>query len=180
MSARPPAQLSERHRLIAWLELGGASNAEIAASLGFTQSWVSTVRNSPLYKVLLGQMRDRVSDASIEGVKQKILGEAMNNVNTLIELRDNLAVEPATRRGSANDLLDRTPGLSKIHKSEVDETLRIALDADALREIQQAIAEDEGRQLPDRAVAAIATEIPSTVRARTLEEYAADYESGGD
>lgn len=169
MSAVVPQKLSERHRLIAWLELGGATNNEIAAALQLTASWVSTVRGSPLYKALLAQMRDRVSGESIEEVKAVLLGEAMNNVQKLIAVRDGL--DPTNARLAANDLLDRTPGLSKIHKSEVDETLRIVLERDALDEIRQAIAEDEGRALPTRTVPAIATTIPSEITPRSLEDF---------
>lgn len=177
MSAVVPFKLSERHRYIAWLELGGATNNEIAVALGFTASWVSTVRSSPLYRALLADMRDRVTDENIEQVKAVIMGEAMNNVRTLINLRDGALVESATRRGAANDLLDRTPGLSKVQRTEMDETLHVSFGGAELHALMQAVNEDEGRPL--RAIEGVAVALPNgdeTIKPRTIDEFIAEYE----
>ena len=177
MSAVVPLKLSERHRYIAWLELGGATNNEIAAALSLTPSWVSTVRSSPLYKALLADMRDRVTDENIEQVKAVIMGEAMNSVRTLIGLRDNGAVESATRRGAANDLLDRTPGLGKVQHIETDETLHVTFAGAELRALMQAVDENEGRPL--RAIEGVATVLPNgaeRIAPRTIDEFIAEYE----
>ena len=163
--------LSERHRYIAWLELGGAGNNEIAQALGLTPSWVSTVRGSPLYRALLDEMRTRVTDVSIEEVKARLMGEAMASVGTLIEIRDN--ADASNRRMAAGDLLDRTPGLSKIHKTENDDVLRIVLESDAVREIQNAIDEDEGRDPRQRAIPAVAVSVPQEIQPRTIDDFIA-------
>lgn len=179
MSAVAPSKLSERHRYIAWLELGGATGNEIAAALGLTASWVSTVRNSPLYKMMLEDLRERVSDASIEEVKAKLIGEAMKNVNVLIDVRD--GADAAQSRLAANDLLDRTPGMSKIHKTETDETLRVVFDGQDLRAIMQAIDEDEGR--PPRAhpeiIPGVAVALPARderIEIKPIEQFIAEYD----
>ena len=118
-----------------------------------------------------------MTDESIEQVKTLIMGEAMNSVQTLIGLRDGVAVESATRRGAANDLLDRTPGLSRIHKTETDETIRVVFDNAELHALVQAIDENEGR--PPRAIRGVAVALPSgteQIVPRTIDEFIAEYE----
>ena len=174
-TVRPPIRLGERHRLIGYMMIAGETNGTIAKKLGLSENWISTVKTSPLFQVLLSDLRRELKDKTVGEVVDMIVAEGPASIRTLVELRDG-AENESVRQRSASDLLDRNPHASRIHKNDEAPTVRIALDVSAVHLMAQAMAEDDGRVAP--AIPAVATTIPGNgaVRARTIDEAITAYE----
>jgi hypothetical protein len=176
-SGGPPDTLRERHRLIAYLDIAGKRNGEIAKILGYTESRVSIIRNSPLYVALCNELRVELKDQTIGGIVDRLQGEAGRTLDVLIELRDHAEGEP-TRLGAANSLADRITKLQRVNKVEEERTVKIVLDGAAMAAMAQAHREVNAiTSAPPavRTVPAIAHEVPDEVRARSLEESIAKF-----
>jgi hypothetical protein len=139
----PPAKLSDKHRLIAYMKLGGASREDIATSLGYEPTYVSAITESPLFKALMDQLRGDLKHKTIGHVVDRIVSEGPQSVQVLVELRDHAESEQV-RMTSARDLLDRNPETAKVSREDRRLETRIVVDSRALARIAGVLSEDAG------------------------------------
>ena len=141
-----PGKLNERHRLIAFMKLGGASRDEIATQLGYEPTYVSAITESPMFKALMDHLRAEMRTKTIGGVVDRIISEGAASVETLVTLRDNAESEQV-RTIAARDLLDRNPETAKVSREDRRTEMRVVIDSRALARIAGVLAEDSGREV---------------------------------
>lgn len=136
-----PDKLNDRHRLIAYMKLGGATRDQIATTLGYATNYVDAIVASPMFKALMDHMRAEMRSKTIGGVVDRIVAEGPRNLEVLMELRDHAESEQV-RMTSARDLLDRNPETAKVSREDRHIENRIVIDAVALRRIAGVLEED--------------------------------------
>lgn len=167
----PPQRLTERHRLIAYAVIAGKTNVEIARALGYHINRIYAIRQSPLFRALVEQLRKELQAGTIGTVIDRIMNEAGPSVDAIVQLRDSAESE-SVKLAAAQDLLNRNPSTAKISRTEEDRTVRVLFDSNDMRRMAAVIAEDEGRD----AIPAVATVVPdSPLRPRTLDEVLAAF-----
>lgn len=137
----PPAKLHDKHRLIAYMKLGGASREQIATQLGYEPTYVSAITESPLFKALLDQLRGELRHQTVGAVVDRIIAEGPKSIETLVTLRDNAHSEQV-QMAAARDLLDRNPETAKVSREDRRTETRIIVDARALARLTGVLAED--------------------------------------
>lgn len=106
VGAKPPKQVSYSHDAVIDLIIAnpGASQGAIAAKMGYTQSWLSTVMSSDVFKARLAERRAEIVDpALVTTVKERMEALASRSVEVLLEklavpatsVPDNLALRAA-------------------------------------------------------------------------------------
>jgi len=139
-SNTPPKKLNDKHALVAYLALAGATNVEIAASLDYHPNRVAAIRDSPLFKTLLTKLQGDLRQRTVGSVIDKIIAEGPGSVNVLVELRDHAEGE-MVRLNAARDLLDRNPDTAKVSREDRREEVRILLDTSAIQRLTGALAD---------------------------------------
>jgi len=152
----PPQSLNERHKLVALMTIGGATNVEIAEALDFHPTRVAAIRNSPLFQALVEKHRRELQARTVGGVVDKILGEGLASVEALVRLRDS-AENESVQRSAASDLLDRNPQVARITREDHRAETRVIFDTESLRRLASAVVEDGGDEAPPVVLAALAT-----------------------
>jgi hypothetical protein len=99
-TAPPLKRITDRHHSLARLIAGGASDGEAAATIGFSLSRVSILKQSPAFQDLLALYRKEV-DREFATVLEHMAGMSRD---ALLELRERLEDEPD--RFSNRELLD--------------------------------------------------------------------------
>lgn len=150
----PPNSLSERHKLIALMVIGGATNVEIGEALDFHPTRVAAIKSSPLFQALVEQHRRELQARTVGGVVDKILGEGLASVAALVRLRDS-AENESVQRSAASDLLDRNPQVARITREDHRAETRVIFDTESLRRLANAVAEDGGDEAPPAVIQAL-------------------------
>ena len=172
MPAVLPMKMTGRHHHMAYMVAAGKRNKDIAIALGYTESRVSIIKSSPLFQQLVYQLQQEISARTIDDIVEGIVHEGPASLQRMKELRDqseNLSVA----YNAAGFLLEKNPKVAGI-KAAAEAGVRIALDADAMRRMEVAVAEDEGRTLP-----AIGTSIPTYLGVKSLDDAIAEAGDGG-
>ncbi len=160
----PPKSMNERHKLVALMVIGGATNVEIGEALDFHPTRIAAIRNSPLFQALVEQHRRELQARTVGGVVDKILGEGLASVEALIRLRDH-AENESVQRSAASDLLDRNPQVARITREDHRAETRVIFDTESLRRLANAVAEDGGDEAPPAVIQALAiSDTPVTLR----------------
>lgn len=172
----PPAHLNEKHRLIAYMKLGGASREEIALALGYAPTYVSAVTESPLFKALLDQLRAELKHRTVGAVVDRIIAEGPKSVETLVTLRDT-ATSEQVQLTAARDLLDRNPETAKVSREDRRTETRIIVDARALQRLTGVLGEDAGEPvaLPEATLAVPTPPPPAAFQ--SLDEAVAELQA---
>jgi hypothetical protein len=167
----------------------GQKIVDAAPALGLTtvQAYRVIQRSNGAFRAFVEQVREQVRQASVSSLVERIVQEGLPSVETLVKLRDNdggtdseglkIAVDPSTRRGCANDLLDRNPATARIARSEQKAETTIHFGADVVAYLDRVIAERPGQQIID--VEAIET-VPALMPAfdvRPIEDIVDAYEA---
>lgn len=139
----PPQSLNEKHKLVALMVIGGATNVEIATALDFHPTRIAAIRSSPLFQALVDQHRRELQARTVGGVIDLILGEGLASVEALVRLRDG-AENESVQRSAASDLLDRNPQVARITREDHRAETRVIFDTESLRRLANAVAEDGG------------------------------------
>jgi hypothetical protein len=139
----PPTKLNERHRLIAFMKLGGAGRDEIATALDYEPTYVSAITESPMFKALMDHLRAEMRHKTVGSVVDRIIAEGPASIETLVTLRDHAESEQV-RTVAARDLLDRNPDTAKVSREDRRVETRIVIDSRALARIAGVMAEDGG------------------------------------
>lgn len=138
-----PAKLSDKHHLIAYMKLGGASRDQIATQLDMEPTYVSAITESPMFKALMDQLRQEMRAKTIGTVVDRIISEGPASVEALVTLRDHADSE-TVKLGAARDLLDRNPETAKVSREDRRSEVRVVVDTRALQRIAGVLAEDAG------------------------------------
>lgn len=158
--AKPVSYLWERHREIARLLVAGERPVDICKRLGYTQSWLSTVMNSPVFKEYLAKLSERKDDQAID-IRKQIEEGAQVGVSALLkilkeedEYKDRVSVQQKIK--IAQDFLDRE-GHGKITKVVNDTTVKV-------------LTEDRIQSLKERRQAMLANLAPVAIEAEYVTE----------
>ena len=103
------------HRLFLWMKAQGASNREIARESGYTESWISQLFRQPWAQAKLVEMLRESGKGVLEQTLAIIQSEAINSVQTLVEIRDDTDAPKAVRRACSVDLIEQFLGKPKQH-----------------------------------------------------------------
>jgi hypothetical protein len=117
MSAIPPKDPEKTIiQKILMYDLAGWSQADLCKELGYTQSWISTIQNCPMYTGLrkdrLAQLQSKVIEGVAEKVlsgdpvKEKIRALAIDAINTQ-EILMHESQSDQVRASVADKILDR-------------------------------------------------------------------------
>lgn len=136
-----PKNLNQRHHLIAYMILAGATSTEAAKALDMERTYVSSIVASPMFKALMDQLRVDMRQRTIGNVIDRIVAEGPNSVEALVRLRDHAESEQV-QATAARDLLDRNPETAKVSREDRRSEVRILLDTAALHRIAGVMAED--------------------------------------
>lgn len=126
-------RMTGRHRVILRLHLAGWSGREIAQAVRMTPEWVYGVINSVEFQKECSRLNDMLDEEfvkrEVEGelgdpVRQLLHDESMNNLLTLIDLRDDTNAKPEIRMRTAMDMLDRD-GYNVVDKKKIDANLNL-------------------------------------------------------
>ena len=131
---QPLTHLWERHKEIARLLLSGMTQQEIARKLDFSESWLSIVCNSPIFRKYLDSLRSRV-ETGLADVRETINQGAVLSANVLLGMLKQTDVSPATKAKVAFDFLDRA-GYGAI-KTVRNENLNVHLTGDRLQQLKE-------------------------------------------
>lgn len=126
------SHLWERHKEIARLLVSGKTQQEISRTLQLSESWVSIVCNSPIFRQYLDSLRTRV-EVGLADVRSVINEGAVQSANVLLQMLKQPEVSPATKAKVAFDFLDRA-GYGAIKKVQTESTT-VVLDTSRLAEI---------------------------------------------
>lgn len=135
----PVQHLWEVHKEIARLQVSGMRPVDIAKRLGYTQAWLSTIMNSPVYVKYLASLSNRADDNAVD-IKKRIQEGAETGVVELLKVLKGEGeykgtVTTALKVKVAQDFLDRE-GHAKITKVQQDNTLTI-LNANRIQELKE-------------------------------------------
>lgn len=155
----PPQKLNNKHRLIAYMKLGGATREEIAFQLGYEPTYVSAITESPLFKALMSELQNEMKHQTIGTVVDRIVAEGPKSLQVLVELRDHAESEQI-RMTSARDLLDRNPETAKVSREDRRTETRIIVDSRALHRIAGVLQEDNEGVIDLDAVQALSAPTP--------------------
>jgi len=159
-SAKPVSYLWERHREVARLLVSGERPVDICKRLGYTQSWLSTLMNSPVFKDYLAKLSERKDDQALD-IRKQIEEGAQLGVSELLcilkgdgEYKDRVSVQQKIK--VAQDFLDRE-GHGKITKVVNDTTVKV-------------LTEDRIQSLKERRQALLANLAPTAIEAVYVTE----------
>lgn len=127
-SAKPVTYLWERHKEVARLLVSGMRPVDISKKLGYTQAWLSTMMNSPVFKDYLSKLSERKDEGAVD-IRKQIEEGAQIGVAELLkilqgkdEYREGVSVSQKIK--VAQDFLDRE-GHGKITKVQTQSTLTV-------------------------------------------------------
>ncbi|MGH8596627.1 MAG: hypothetical protein ACREXT_08215 [Gammaproteobacteria bacterium] len=147
-----PDKLGSRHFLMALMHAAGFRNVDIARQLGYTESRVSIIINSPLFQAQVRDLQGELRDATLGDAMATIEREAGNSVRVLVDIRD-AGENGNVRRLAANDLLDRHPSFARRSANTEEHVVRVSFGPRELAQMLRALppgAEGGGRhQRPD-------------------------------
>ena len=166
----------------------GAKPRDAAVELGIGEATASRLARKAEFKEFVEDVRQRCRDAAITGLVERIANEGVASVDTLVAVRDAtltqtingqaiaVPVEPAQRRGAANDLLDRNPETARISRAETRAQHIIHFGPEVVTYLDRVIAERPGQQIVD---AEIIAQIPTSATAcepRHLDDIVEEYD----
>lgn len=154
--------LSVRAEKLALRVAQGEKICEAAAAVGLSEGRAYTLAGKPEFREYVESVRDRVRQASVESLVGRIANEGPASVATLVTLRDDPEVESPTRRGCANDLLDRNPETARIARAETRALHIIHFSPETVAYLDRVIAERPGQAIVDAQVVA---QVPASVSA---------------
>lgn len=136
-------KMNDRHRLMALCVASGMKQRDIAKQLGVTETTVSIVVNTPLFRALVDQHRKQIAAEGARNVIDTIMADGATNVRFLQDVRDG-AVDDADvgdRVRASGMLLDRQA--PKRTESDSTKTMIFRVEGDVRQRIESAIDEDE-------------------------------------
>lgn len=140
------------HRLIIVLKSKGYSNAEIAQMTDFSKVQVASVLRQPWARM---RLLDLIEKGGEDPLQALIKSSAIDNVETLIEVRDDPNAGATARINAANALLDRYLGrpLQKVQSESLNVNLSVNKIDEELVRLQAEESTLLGRSVPPASLA---------------------------
>ena len=137
-STKPVTFLWERHKEVARLLVSGERPIDIAKRLGYTQAWLSTMMNSPVFKDYLKKLSERKDEGALD-IRKQIEEGAQVGVCELLKIlkgEDQYAegVSVQQKIKVAQDFLDRE-GHGKVTKVE-QRSVSVVLNEDKIEQLK--------------------------------------------
>jgi hypothetical protein len=133
----PINELNDRHRAIAQLEVMGWKNSDIAKELGVHEMTIYRVRNSPVYKIYIKDLRKRVEDNAVFDVAAYLTTMTEETFRTMADLMRNAESENV-RGAMVKEFADRIS--PKVARSEHKEETVIHF-GDSVQNLAKALAD---------------------------------------
>lgn len=137
-SAKPVTYLWERHKEVARLLVAGERPVDICRRLGYTQAWLSTMMNSPVFKEYVSKLSERKDENAID-IRGQIEEGARVGVSELLkilkgedEYKEGVSVTQKIK--VAQDFLDRE-GHGKVTKVQNNTTVTV-LNEDRIEQLK--------------------------------------------
>lgn len=169
-----PEKLNPRHELAAYLTAAGRRQNEIMRITGYSQVRLSTLQNSPLFRVYVKQLQEELKGQTFDEVVDRINEEAIPTLDRLVNLRDHGTKEDNVRLGAAQTLMKYVPALRALDQEDAGPKVTLKFERSGMALIAQAIAEDEGRTIdvtpPER------MEANGAIMPRTIDEMLEEME----
>jgi hypothetical protein len=157
-----PQKLKSNHYIAATLLACGYSHAEVAVATGFTAMYISILASSPLFAAEVQRLRVQVQSQLVLDASAKLQAEAMNNINTLLTIRDDPNLSPVIRSSVARDMLDRLTATAKAKRVATQEPQAVQFTDAQIEQLMSALADDPAaREAYNRAAYADATALLS-------------------
>ncbi len=137
--------MKARHYEIARRLILGQSQGEISRELGVTESWLSMICNSPLFKVVLGRLNEARDRDTLDVAKQ--LSEAAINAVEIEERIMYTSTSEKVKMAAAQDIMDRA-GFGRVTKS-LNVTAHVDTSSMSKDEKMRVIMERVGRMRSD-------------------------------
>ena len=143
-------ELSDKHRMMAYMEAAGKGVSEISEETGLSAGRVYGIRCEALYKTFLAEVRREVKERAIvkaTNIVERYDEEAPRSLDTILELRDE-AENESVRLKAAEHVIDRAPSAPKVVKVNEgggDNILKIYLPAASVEGIEKALT-DTGKE----------------------------------
>lgn len=138
-SAKPVTFLWERHKEVARLLISGLRPVDIAKKLGYTQAWLSTMMNSPVFKDYVSKLSANKDEKALDIRSQIAEGASVGVAELLKVLKGEGAyaegVPTSTKIKVAQDFLDRD-GYGKVTKVQNHTTLTV-LSEDRIQALKE-------------------------------------------
>ena len=107
--AQPLRKITTRHREIMYLLIRGLTGVEISEKVGISQSRLSIIRNSPLFKSELSELESLIESRTIEkkaNLNARVTEMQFKALDALGDILDSEDTVLPMKRIVANDLLD--------------------------------------------------------------------------
>ena len=95
-SAKPVTYLWERHKEVARLLVAGERPVDICRRLGYTQAWLSTMMNSPVFKEYVNKLSERKDENAADAKAETLVDNATTFELTYLDkdMKDSTAADP--------------------------------------------------------------------------------------
>ena len=135
--------LTNRHRLVALMDLEGAPPARISETTGYTTTRVVQLRRSPMYQAYLKDLRTRLEAKRIDSIADMLRATVQPSVVRLEKLRDNAFgdVPYNVQHASAAKLLDSAISTEKRVEQDHHVKPNIVLSGEAAARIASMLIE---------------------------------------
>lgn len=110
--------LNQRHILAAAMIATGKTQKEVCNTLNFTPNYMSILYNSPIFKNEVKRLQQQMQNSLLADAVTMLVGESLNNVRALVEIRDNYNLAPSVRIKAVDSMLDRVATTAKNSKVE--------------------------------------------------------------
>lgn len=141
--------MTDNRKIIMMLMAGGARNIEIAREFGYSETYISVMRNSPLFRAQIAELQKQFREGRGFDVMEIIEREAMASVEMLVSVRENngddKAADRNVQRQAANDILDRNPKFAKRRQDEVEHIHRLVFSTEDVKRMAAAMPTREAR-----------------------------------
>lgn len=131
----PVEELSPRHRRFAELIAAGSSNQEIKEKMGFTDSWISTLRRNAKIIFEVERIRERIYEDTIGKRLRSMAEPALNEIEKCLTDKTN-RYKNETRIETAKWLIEKLDGKA-VQKHDVGENV-LAIVMDKLDSLKSA------------------------------------------
>ena len=138
-----PKTLNDRHYVAMTLQASGRYNLiQIADAVGLNPTYLRNLAQTSLYKAELQVMRERMRGNLLSGVTDRLINEAEGSIEDLIALKNDPSTPRSLRARIAQDLLDRIPQTSKVHRGQQLQGQGLTLTDDQITLLADTFARD--------------------------------------
>lgn len=114
-------ELSPRHRRFAQLLAGGATGAQIAQEIGYTDAWQSTLKKNPAIMAEVRRLQDRLFEETIQKRLKEFADPALANIQYILTDKTN-RVKVSEKADMSKWVVEKLDGKA-VQKTDIGENL---------------------------------------------------------